>query len=102
AAHQHAGRTRAVHPGRDQEMGAGGEGRRHRAGIAVVPAQAGTYIPEPVVMGPRLRGDDILICVVPSKPSPSLQILRAAPRPDAVATGACSRSPSAPPASRSA
>src|ERR1700730_15862792 len=24
----------------------------------VVPAQAGTHIPEPVVMGPRLRGDD--------------------------------------------
>jgi hypothetical protein len=26
--------------------------------LAVVPAQAGTHIPEPVVMGPRLRGDD--------------------------------------------
>jgi 8-oxo-dGTP pyrophosphatase MutT (NUDIX family) len=25
---------------------------------AVIPAQAGTYIPEPVVMGPRFRGDD--------------------------------------------
>ena len=26
--------------------------------IAVVPAKAGTHIPEPVVMGPRFRGDD--------------------------------------------
>src|SRR5215831_6298632 len=26
--------------------------------LSVVPAQAGTHIPEPVVMGPRLRGDD--------------------------------------------
>src|SRR5262249_12742450 len=26
--------------------------------LAVVPAKAGTHIPEPVVMGPRLRGDD--------------------------------------------
>src|SRR5262249_46226873 len=26
--------------------------------LFVVPAQAGTHIPEPVVMGPRLRGDD--------------------------------------------
>jgi len=26
--------------------------------VAVVPAKAGTHIPEPVVMGPRLRGDD--------------------------------------------
>jgi hypothetical protein len=25
---------------------------------AVVPAKAGTHIPEPVVMGPRFRGDD--------------------------------------------
>ena len=27
-------------------------------GDAVVPAQAGTHIPESVVMGPRVRGDD--------------------------------------------
>jgi hypothetical protein len=27
---------------------------------AVVPAQAGTHIPEVVVMGPRFRGDDCL------------------------------------------
>jgi hypothetical protein len=26
--------------------------------LAVVPAKAGTHIPEAVVMGPRLRGDD--------------------------------------------
>jgi hypothetical protein len=25
---------------------------------AVVPANGGTHIPEPVVMGPRFRGDD--------------------------------------------
>ncbi len=28
---------------------------------AVVPAQAGTHIPETEVMGPRFRGDDIEI-----------------------------------------
>jgi hypothetical protein len=26
--------------------------------LAVVPANAGTHIPEAVVMGPRFRGDD--------------------------------------------
>jgi hypothetical protein len=26
--------------------------------VIVVPAKAGTYIPEAVVMGPRFRGDD--------------------------------------------
>src|SRR5262249_20699816 len=31
----------------------------------VVPAHAGTHIPEPVIMGPRLRGDDSM-----HKPSP--------------------------------
>jgi len=26
--------------------------------LSVVPAKAGTHVPEAVVMGPRLRGDD--------------------------------------------
>src|SRR5215831_5245633 len=29
-----------------------------QSALSVVPAQAGTHIPEPEVMGPRLRGDD--------------------------------------------
>jgi hypothetical protein len=33
ADHQHARRARAIDPGRDQEMGAGGEGRGDRAGV---------------------------------------------------------------------
>jgi hypothetical protein len=28
--------------------------------LAVVPAKAGTHIPEAVVMGPRFRGDDTI------------------------------------------
>jgi hypothetical protein len=44
-------------------MGRAGEGERHRRGLKrtthdVVPAQAGTHIPEAAIMGPRLRGDD--------------------------------------------
>ena len=31
-----------------------------RSSLTVVPAQAGTHIPESVVMGPRLRGDDTM------------------------------------------
>ena len=46
-------------------MGAADQGERHQRGLTaqgmstvVVPAQAGTHIPETVVMGPRFRGDD--------------------------------------------
>ncbi len=35
--------------------------------MTVVPAKAGTHIPESVVMGPRFRGDDRRECCVVAK-----------------------------------
>ncbi len=45
-----ARRARGVHPGRDHQMGAGGEGRRHRAGVSDEVAQ------QSLPSSPRTRG----------------------------------------------